>query len=275
VARQHERHPDGGSTGVNLKEALVRTPGLAADSVVGMLSDGPCNTSYLVKNESGLCVLRIDKPLATELGLDREAEHDIIETASLAGIGAQPLYFDGEHGISLRQYLPGRTWHLNDLQKPEKLQRLASRMRDLHALPPVGNVYEPGLAARRYARQLGTREAQSMADQANLILAELHSGMARECLCHNDLVAGNILESSNDLKFIDWEYAGLGDPWFDLALVVEHHQLSDELQSTLVQAYLQREPRSAEMTRLLDWRRFYRVLLVLWNLRTGSTTNAD
>ncbi len=260
---------------MNLKQALVRTPGLAADSVVGLLSDGPSNTSYLVKTEAGLGVLRLDKPLTTELGLDREAEHDIIETTSLAGIGAQPLYFDQEHGISLREYLPGRTWHENDLRKAGNLHTLARRLRDLHALPPVGNVFKPGVAARRYARQLATREAQDYADQANLILAELHSGLARECLCHNDLVAGNILESSSDLKFIDWEYAGLGDPWFDLALIIEHHQLGDDLQSGFVKAYLQREPRESELVRLLDWRRFYSILLLLWNLRTGSTTAKD
>lgn len=260
---------------MNLKQALVRTPGLAADSVVGQLSDGPSNTSYLVKNERGLGVLRLDKPLAAELALDREAEHDIIETASLAGIGAQPLYFDQENGISLREYLPGRAWNENDLRKPDNLHKLASRLRDLHALPPVGNMFEPGLAARRYARQLGTREAQNYADQANLILAELHSAPTRECLCHNDLVAGNILENSGKLKFIDWEYAGLGDPWFDLALVLEHHQLGDDLQSVLLRAYLQRELREAELKRLLDWRRFYAILLLLWNLRIATTTDTD
>jgi thiamine kinase len=260
---------------MNLKKALVRTPGLAADSVVGLLSDGPSNTSYLVKGEAGLCVLRVDKPLAAELGLDREAEHDVSETTSLAGIGPQPLYFDAEHGISLRQYLPGRTWDENDLRKPDNLGKLASRLRDLHALPPVGNLFSPGVAARRYARQLGTRESQALADEANLILAELHSGLARECLCHNDLVAGNILESSDGLKFIDWEYAALGDPWFDLALVVEHHQLEDVLQSGFVQAYLMREPRASELIRLRDWRRFYRLLLLLWNLRIGSSPVRD
>lgn len=247
----------------------MRVPGLAADSVVSVLSDGPTNASYLVKREDGLCVLRLDKPLVAELGLDREAEHDIVETAALARIGAQPLYFDLENGVSLRQYLPGRAWHENDLQQPSNLQLLASRLRDLHVLPPVGAIYEPGRAARRYANQLGTSEAREYADQANLLLAELRFQPSRECLCHNDLVAGNILECSDGLKLIDWEYAGLGDPWFDLALVIEHHQLDDDLQAGFVQAYLQREPRVAELSRLLAWRKFYRSLLSLWQLRTG------
>jgi thiamine kinase-like enzyme len=142
-------------------------------------------------------------------------------------------------------------------------------LRDLHALPPIGNIYEPGLAARRYARQLGTPEAREHADTANLLLAELRFEPARECLCHNDLVAGNIIETSDGLKLIDWEYAGLGDPWFDIALVIEHHQLDDALQTAFVNAYLHREPREKELRRLAAWRRFYAALLRLWQLRTG------
>jgi thiamine kinase-like enzyme len=253
---------------MRLKQALVRMPGLAADSVVSMLSDGPTNTSYLVRRGEELCVLRLDKPLASELGLDRAAEHDIIETTSLAGIGGRPLHFDPDNGISLRQYLPGRPWLETDLQDAGNLKRLASRLRDLHALPPIGNSFEPGRAARRYAQHLGTAEARQFADTANLLLAELHYDQARECLCHNDLVAGNIVEGSDGLFLIDWEYAGLGDPWFDLALVVEHHELDDGLQAGFVFAYLQREPREQEMKRLLAWRRFYRALLSLWRLRT-------
>jgi thiamine kinase-like enzyme len=108
-----------------------------------------------------------------------------------------------------------------------------------------------------------------MADEANLLLADLRFTPYRECLCHNDLVAGNILEGSQGLKFIDWEYAGLGDPWFDLALVTEHHQLSAQLEDGFVQAYLLRPPREAELQRLSGWRAFYRALLTLWQLRTG------
>lgn len=253
---------------MNLKRALVMLPGLAADSVVSTLSDGPTNTSYLVQRGEDLCVLRLDKPLARELGLDRDAEHDISESVSLAGLSAEPLFYDKENGITLRRYLPGRAWSEADLHDANKLQLLARRMRDLHALPAVGNQYEPGLAARRYARQLGTPEAREIADTANLLLADLRFPAVRECLCHNDLVAANILQGSEGLKFIDWEYAGLGDPWFDLALVIEHHGLSDSLEEGFVQAYLLRPPRATELQRLAGWRKFYRQLLSLWRLRT-------
>jgi thiamine kinase-like enzyme len=252
---------------MSLKRALVLMPGLAADSVISTLSDGPTNTSYLVHRGQEMCVLRLNKPLARELGLDRDAEHDVTESVFLAGLGAEPLHYNADHGISLRRYLPGRAWNEADLQQPVKLELLAMRMRDLHALPAVGNPYEPGMAARRYALQLGTSEAREIADAANLLLADLRYTPYRECLCHNDLVAGNILEGSDGLKFIDWEYAGLGDPWFDLALVIEHHGLDDALADGFVENYLRRPARKQERERLAEWRRFYQALLSLWQLR--------
>lgn len=252
---------------MSLKRALALLPGLAADSAISVLSDGPTNTSYLVRRGEELCVLRIDKPMARELGLDRDAEHDVSESTFLAGLGAEPLHYDADNGISLRRYLPGRAWSELDLHNAAKLELLAGRMRDLHALPAVGNQYEPGLAARRYARQLGTTEAREIADAANLLLADLRYTPYRESLCHNDLVAGNILEGSKGLKFIDWEYAGMGDPWFDVAVVIEHHGLSDTLAGGFVQAYLRRAARAPELERLESWRRFYRALLSLWKLR--------
>ena len=74
---------------------------------------------------------------------------------------------------------------------------------------------------------------------------------------------------------IDWEYAALGDPWFDLALVVEHHQLTDEMQAGFVHAYLHREMRDTEKHRLAGWRKFYHTLLSLWKLRTEVPDGAD
>ncbi len=35
--------------------------------------------------------------------------------------------------------------------------------------------------------------------------------------CHNDLLAANFIRGGDRLWIVDWEYAGMGDPAFDLA----------------------------------------------------------
>ena len=44
----------------------------------------------------------------------------------------------------------------------------------------------------------------------------------RDVLCHNDLHPWNILQSDNGLVAIDWEYAGMGSAYFDLAVALEN-----------------------------------------------------
>ena len=34
--------------------------------------------------------------------------------------------------------------------------------------------------------------------------------------CHNDLLTANFLDDGSRLRILDWEYAGMGDRFFDL-----------------------------------------------------------
>jgi len=55
-------------------------------------------------------------------------------------------------------------------------------------------------------------------------------------LCHNDLNPQNIF-FSNEVKLIDWEYAGVNDRYFDLACVCVEFKLDDKMQELLLSAY--------------------------------------
>jgi thiamine kinase-like enzyme len=57
-------------------------------------------------------------------------------------------------------------------------------------------------------------------------------------LCHNDLLNGNFLrDEQGDIRILDWEYAGMGDRFFDLANFAAHHELDDEQILELLDAY--------------------------------------
>ena len=55
-------------------------------------------------------------------------------------------------------------------------------------------------------------------------------------LCHNDLHHLNLLGTA-PLMFVDWEYAGVGDPIFELAAVIGYHDLDLEQRSILIAAH--------------------------------------
>ena len=63
----------------------------------------------------------------------------------------------------------------------------------------------------------------------------------RPALCHNDVLAANILDDGDRLWLVDWEYGGMGNPLFDLAGVCGNCGLEREEEVLLLSAYFGRE----------------------------------
>jgi thiamine kinase-like enzyme len=59
---------------------------------------------------------------------------------------------------------------------------------------------------------------------------------AHPALCHNDVHHLNIVDGAG-LRMIDWEYAGLGEPLFDLASVCVYHRYARAERAALLAAY--------------------------------------
>jgi thiamine kinase-like enzyme len=55
--------------------------------------------------------------------------------------------------------------------------------------------------------------------------------------CHNDLLNANFLEDATGIRIVDWEYAGMGDRFFDLANFSINHELGEEGRTELLVAY--------------------------------------
>jgi thiamine kinase len=238
--------------------------------VLERLVDGPTNASYRVEQGGRQFVLRLDKPEARRLGLDRDNERIVCQAIAEAGLTPAYLHFDASSGICLRPFVAGHSLRREDLLEPRTLERLAGVLRQLHRLPLLGATFDAAGAARRYAAQLGTPEAAALAERAARLLAEAEQDAVPAALCHNDLVAENVLDTEQGgLLLIDWEYAAVGNPYFDLAVIVRHHGLSDELAACLLHAYLQQPPAAAARRRLALQCDVYSCLLALWNLRVG------
>jgi len=251
-----------------LEQVLDVVPGFADSRVDSQLSDGPTNASYLLEQAGAQYVLRLDKPDATKLGLNRSNEKQVCKVVADAGLAPAPLYFDPQAGIYLRRYLPGRSWVDSDLDNPENVERLARLLGELHGLAPVGARFEPLTAARRYAEQLGSEQSRSILSRAEKLAQQLAADSTAPALCHNDLVCQNVLEGER-LMLIDWEYAGIGDPYFDLAVVVRHHDLGSKSAHDFLDAYLGRSASASEFKHLELQCVFYECLLKLWEMATS------
>lgn len=262
--------------------------------IVRTLGGGPGNDVWLVECDGQDYVLRLDTALTPSLALDRAGEAAIASLVGVAGIAPDLVFALPERGLQVTRFVAGQSWSAPDLAARANLQRLAAVLRELHALSPDVRRSDISRSARAYAESLahaagGNRATDAppwpsqdtdahpghgevfepptgaqAADWAGAVDALLISLAPRPpTLCHNDLVATNIVDSATRLWLIDWEYAGLGDPFFDLAIVTGHHRLDATRERWLLDAYLG-DVRDEDLARLRDYRRIYDYVVLLW-----------
>jgi thiamine kinase-like enzyme len=94
---------------------------------------------------------------------------------------------------------------------------------------------------RGYVRTLDELGIQSglvspaLRERADETAARLRQGSAL-CLCHDDVHYLNIV-GGDRIRLIDWEYAGVGEPSFDLASVCIYHRYRRSQRERLLSAY--------------------------------------
>ncbi|HET8785021.1 MAG TPA: phosphotransferase, partial [Candidatus Limnocylindrales bacterium] len=67
--------------------------------------------------------------------------------------------------------------------------------------------------------------------------------------CHNDLLNANFIDDGQRIRIVDWEYAGMGDPFFDLGNFSINHELDADADAALLEAYAG-EVRPADLARI-------------------------
>ena len=133
-------------------------------------------------------------------------------------------------------------------------------LKKLHSLPLTGRVFDATGAAQDYAQRIGRHNDRKVRNCLRKIEAAPLS--ANLCLCHNDLVVENIINTP-ETRFLDWEYACDNDPLFDLATVVAHHDMSPARRDTFLDAYFDGDG-ARWRTQLKRQAEVYEALLFLW-----------
>jgi len=225
------------SSTISPAEALSRIPGWNGNPATWReLKGGLTNRTYLVERADESFVLRLDAAHTSTFNPDRIGEIKIQKQAAAAGLAPELIFAGADSGILLSRYVPGRAWDASDLDDDKNLEALADLLRRVHDLPVSGILFDPDSVAQRYAGNLKTHHGlHAFALRCEDIIAELSMSGKFRC-CHNDVVAANII-AGPALKLLDWEYACDNDPMFDLASLIGFHNLEDDRQSVLLNAY--------------------------------------
>lgn len=228
------------------------------------LKHGLTNESWLVRTERDALVIRRSNSAEESLQINRASEAAILATVARADIGPEVIRCDPAQHILVTRYA-GATWAESDALEPENIKRIANLLRRLHALqPPAGAQHvDLGVAIDGYLSTLDAHgvncaiAAPALRRRAREIAATLKQDVIA-CLCHNDIHALNIIDDGS-LRLIDWEYAGLGERFFDLASLCVYHRYDRRQREQLLAAYAKRAD-----TAQPDAQQWHRLELACW-----------
>ncbi len=235
---------DRGTGSPELDAILDRVPMFADAERVSAepLSGGLTNSSHLVDVDGERFVVRVAGSDTSVLGIDREREAAAVRHASAAGISPETIAFLLPEGHTVTRFLAdAHPVTLDGARSEAYLRRIADRLREIHGLPAIDGVFDPygdidrwlaAVEARGISR---SRRLDGLLRRVEKVKLERMLALDASVLCHNDSHWDNVLDDGDDLWVIDWEYAGMGDPMFDLA--ANAFELTATGKDTLLSAY--------------------------------------
>ena len=232
------------------------------------LKGGLTNDSWLVSAGDRQVVVRISTADDHSLKIDRMSESLALAAAQQAGVGPDVLLLDMEERLLVTRFLPGQVWSCEEARKTYNIRRLANVLARVHAatVPQGIAILDYQGILQDYWRTLERRGEVEPTDPWNrkelLEMARVLSTGTARCLCHNDVHHLNVVDAGR-LWLLDWEYAGIGDPYFDLASVCCYHAYDEAMSRQLLHDYLGRDDDTA-YTRLELACRLFEYIRRLW-----------
>jgi thiamine kinase-like enzyme len=215
-------------------EAIVARLWAGRDARLEPLGGGITNRNFKVTVGGERFVLRIGGKDTELLGIDRHAEHAASRIAAELGLAPEVVGFVEPEGYLVTRFVEGEVGRVD----VEQVGRALARLHAGPAFPArfdsfrVVEVYRATALERGVAVPAAYEQAKEVADA----IERRRAGVAPRP-CHNDLLNANFIDDGDRSWIVDWEYAGMGDPFFDLGNFAVNHELDEEGERRLLRAY--------------------------------------
>ena len=205
------------------------------------LGGGITNHNYKIEVDGDTVVLRVGGKDTELLGIDRRAEEAAARMAASVGVGPEVVTVVQPEGYLVTRFIEGQPVPLEAMQRPETLSAVADSVRAIHNGSPLPSRFNAHRVVEAYAATAAARGvspprefawAKDLADRI-----EAARGPQPLVPCHDDLLNANFIDDGTRIRIVDWEYAGMGDRFFDIGNFSVKHDLDIEHDEVLLRAY--------------------------------------
>jgi thiamine kinase-like enzyme len=256
-----------------ISKALAAIPGLATgeDATIERIG-GLTNRNYKISLGPERYVLRL-AGAGTSDYIDRAAEAHNARVAAAAGVNAEVLHFEVEGGTMLARYIDSLTMSEAAFKDLGRVERASRAFRRMHRFTePFAGRFDVFAQIDEYLALLhrnnaripdGYEALQKEADAARQVLGERPAALAP---CHNDPLAENFLDAADRMYLVDWEYAGMNDPMWDLGDLSVEAAFGPEQDEALLRAYFDGAPPADQRGRMVLAKGLCDLVWTLWGL---------
>jgi thiamine kinase-like enzyme len=204
------------------------------------LGGGITNRNYRIEVDGGVYVLRMGGARTELLGIDRAVEHAASLRAHEVGIGPEVVAFVPSRGWLVARFIEGRAIPVEQMRRPPTLGRVAMALRAFHSAAAIPGRFDPHAVIDDYAAKALAYDVRIPPEfgPAREVSERIRAARGPQELvpCHDDLLNANFLDDG-DIRIVDWEYAGMGDRFFDLANFSVNHEFGVDDDRRLLAEY--------------------------------------
>lgn len=238
-------------TTLAIDKAIAKVPFLADSKNIKKtpLSGGITNLNFKIDADGKSYVIRLAGEGTHQLGIKRDVEHAANRAAGLMGIAPEIMYFIEPEGYIVTRFINGKTIPPDVIKQPDYLARVVKKVRLFHKRAPKlngeFNVFRRVEMLTKVSKANNCKFPfdwdwimQKTREVEKALLKDPYVPMP----CHDDLLNLNWLEEDvpgeiGEIRLLDWEYAGMGDIFFDLANFSHHHRLNEDQVRFFLQEY--------------------------------------
>ena len=225
-----------------IDKAIAKVPFLAESKNIKKipLSGGITNLNFKIDADGRSYVIRLAGAGTDKLGIKRDVEYVANKAAGELGIAPEVVYFIEPEGYIVTRFVNGKRVLPEEIVKPHNLARVAGKLRLFHRRAPKlkgeFNVFRRVEMLTKMSKQHNCQfpfDWDWIMQKKNEVEKALLKDPYTPTPCHDDLLNLNWLDEEvpgeiGELRLLDWEYAGMGDIFFDLANFSHHHRLDDD-----------------------------------------------
>ncbi|MBK8821087.1 MAG: phosphotransferase family protein [Anaerolineales bacterium] len=225
-----------------IDKAIDKVPFLAGSKNIKKipLSGGITNLNFKVEADGRSYVIRLAGEGTDQLGIKRDVEYAANYAAGQMGIAPEVVYFIEPENYIVTRFVTGKPIPPDVIKQPDYLARVAKKLRLFHMRGPKlkgeFNVFRRVEMLTKVSKRNNAKFPHDW-DWIMQKMKEVEKALAKDPYTptptHNDLLNLNWLEEEvagdiGEIRLLDWEYAGMGDIFFDLGNFSHHHRLNED-----------------------------------------------